>query len=114
MKIGGHCDAGGDIAWLRFEGYDPTTAVAEEIETGLRETDPATGVIVGLEHWQASTTLPADFLQMLRRRSWRRRLIFEARAGSRRRPIRAADSFRAGEKRSSRRTDSNRRPLHYE
>lgn len=65
MKIDGHYDAGADIAWLRFEGYDPSTVVAKEIETGLREIDPATGVIVGLEYWQASTTLPADLLQML-------------------------------------------------
>src|SRR5436309_10309837 len=36
MKIDGHYDPEADIAWLRFEGYDPATVVAEEITTGLR------------------------------------------------------------------------------
>lgn len=65
MKIDGHYDAEGDIAWLRFEGYEPSSVVAEEIPTGLRELDPATGSTVGLEYWNASTTLPADLLRML-------------------------------------------------
>ncbi len=65
MKIEGHYDPEADIAWLRFEGYDATTVVAEEIETGLRELEPATGRVVGLEYWQASRTLPGEFLAML-------------------------------------------------
>jgi uncharacterized protein YuzE len=65
MKIDGHYDREADIAWLRFEGYDPDTVVAEEIETGLREIDPDSGRIVGLEYWQASHTLPSDLLAML-------------------------------------------------
>lgn len=65
MKIDGHYDAQADIAWLRFEGYDPATVVAEEVEAGLRELDPETGTTVGLEYWHASTTLPADLLGML-------------------------------------------------
>jgi hypothetical protein len=65
MKIDGHYDAQADIAWLRFEGYDPATVVAEQIDRGLREIDPATGVTVGLEYWRASTSLPADLLGML-------------------------------------------------
>jgi hypothetical protein len=65
MKIDGHYDAQADIAWLRFEGYDPATVVAEQIGTGLREIDPATGATVGLEYWRASTSLPADLLDML-------------------------------------------------
>jgi uncharacterized protein YuzE len=65
MKIDGHYDAQADIAWLRFEGYDPTTVVAEQIDTGLREIDAATGATVGLEYWRASTSLPADLLGML-------------------------------------------------
>ena len=40
MKIDGHYDARADIAWLRFEGYDPATVIAEETEFGLRELDP--------------------------------------------------------------------------
>lgn len=60
MKIDGHYDPDADIAWLRFEGRDPGTVVAEEIEIGLREIDPASGRIVGLEYWQASRTLPSD------------------------------------------------------
>jgi uncharacterized protein YuzE len=65
MKIDGHYDPDADIAWLRFEGYDPATVVAEEIETGLREIDPDSGRVVGLEFWQASRTLPSDLLAML-------------------------------------------------
>jgi uncharacterized protein YuzE len=65
MTIDGHYDPEADIAWVRFEGYDPGTAVAEETDSGLRELDPNTGQIVGLEFWEASSKLPADFLHML-------------------------------------------------
>ena len=65
MKIVGHYDREADIAWLRFEGFDPTTVVAEESESGLRELDPASGELVGLEYWHASTALPAELLSML-------------------------------------------------
>lgn len=65
MRIDGHYDSEADIAWVRFEGYDPSTVVAEEADVGLREVDPATGEIVGLEFWHASHKLPADFLRML-------------------------------------------------
>ena len=65
MRIDGHYDREADIAWIRFEKYDPATAVAEESDGGLREVDPATGDFVGLEFWQASRRLPADLLRML-------------------------------------------------
>ena len=39
--------------------------VAEETDAGLRELDPSTEEIVGLEFWEASHQLPADFLRML-------------------------------------------------
>jgi uncharacterized protein YuzE len=65
MRIDGHYDAEADIAWVRFENYDPSNAVAEETDVGLRELDPSTGEIVGLEFWEASRKLPADFLRML-------------------------------------------------
>jgi uncharacterized protein YuzE len=65
MRIEGHYDAEADIAWVRFEGYDPSTAVGEESDLGLRELDPTTGEVVGLEFWQASRHLPAEFLRML-------------------------------------------------
>jgi uncharacterized protein YuzE len=65
MKIDGHYDKQADIAWLRFEGYDPATVIAEEAEFGLRELDPSEGHLVGLEYWRASRTLPADLLRML-------------------------------------------------
>ena len=65
MKIDGHYDPEADIAWLRFEGYDSTTVVAEEIDAGLREIDPGTGKTIGLEYWRASQTLPRDLLAML-------------------------------------------------
>ena len=63
--IDGHYDPDADIAWLRFEGYDPTTAVDEETDAGLREIDPESGRVVGLEYWHASTTLPAELLTLL-------------------------------------------------
>ncbi len=65
MKIDGHYDRDADIAWLRFDGYDPETVVGEETGAGLREIDPATGRVVGLEFWQASSTLPRELLALL-------------------------------------------------
>jgi uncharacterized protein YuzE len=65
MKIDGHYDQNSDIAWLRFEGYDPATVVAEETSFGLRELDPSDRRVVGLEYWQASQTLPQELLAML-------------------------------------------------
>ncbi len=65
MKIDGHYDPHADIAWLRFDDYDPATVVAEELGNGLREFDPRTGRVVGFEYWHASRTLPADLLEML-------------------------------------------------
>jgi uncharacterized protein YuzE len=65
MKIDGHCDQKADIAWLRFDGYEPSSVVAEETDFGLRELDPSDRRIVGLEYWNASRTLPADLLRML-------------------------------------------------
>jgi len=65
MKIDGHYDEQADIAWLRFEDYDPTSVVAEEVEFGLREVDPSDGHVVGLEYWDASRALPPELLRML-------------------------------------------------
>lgn len=65
MKIDGHYDERADIAWLRFEDYDPKTVVAEEVEFGLREVDPNDRHLVGLEFWRASNALPPDLLRML-------------------------------------------------
>jgi uncharacterized protein YuzE len=65
MKIDGHYDEQADIAWLRFEGYDPSTVVSEEVEFGLRELDPGDGHVVALEYWRASERLPAELLRML-------------------------------------------------
>jgi uncharacterized protein YuzE len=39
--------------------------VGEQTDSGLRELDPTTGDVVGLEFWQASQRLPAEFLRML-------------------------------------------------
>jgi uncharacterized protein YuzE len=65
MHIDGHYDPDADIAWLRFEGYDPASVVSEETENGLREIDPASGRVVGLEYWHASAALPAELLKLL-------------------------------------------------
>jgi uncharacterized protein YuzE len=65
MKIEGHCDPDADIAWLRLEAYDARTVVSEETAIGLRDLDPTTGSVVGLEYWRASESLPRDFLAVL-------------------------------------------------
>lgn len=65
MRIDGHYDDKADIAWLRFEDYDPSVVVAEETDFGLRELDPSDRHVVGLEYWQASERLPGDLLGML-------------------------------------------------
>lgn len=65
MKIEGHYDEKADIAWLRFEGYDPETVVADGAEFGLRELDPRDRHLVGLEFWRASESLPPDLLRLL-------------------------------------------------
>jgi uncharacterized protein YuzE len=65
MKFDGHYDEKADIAWLRFEDYDATVVVAEEVDFGLRELDPTDRHVVGLEYWQASRWLPAELLRML-------------------------------------------------
>ena len=65
VKIDGHYDAKADIAWLRFEDYDPTVVVSEETDFGLRELDPNDRHVVGLEYWHASARLPSDLLGML-------------------------------------------------
>jgi len=65
MKIDGHYDREADIAWLRFEGYDGSAVVSEEAPWGLRDLDPKTHQVVGLEFWRASDTLPDELLAML-------------------------------------------------
>jgi len=65
VKIDGHYDQRADIAWLRFEGYDPKTVVGEQTDFGLRELDPLDGRLVGLEFWRASEQLPDELLAML-------------------------------------------------
>ncbi len=65
MRIEGHYDRDADIAWLRFEGYAADRVVGEEVDFGLREFDPHTGSLTGLEYWRASDALPDAFLSML-------------------------------------------------
>ena len=65
MKIDGHYDERADIAWLRFEDYDPSTVVSEEADFGLRELDPTDGHVIGLEYWRSSARLPEELLRML-------------------------------------------------
>ncbi len=67
ILAGAHNYDQADIAWLRFEGYNPAEVVSEECEFGLRETDAKSGELVGLEYWRASQTLPKELLQMLPR-----------------------------------------------
>ncbi|WP_249019120.1 hypothetical protein [Conexibacter sp. S30A1] len=65
VKIDGHYDAKADIAWFRFEDYDPNVVISEETDFGLRELDPTDRHLVGLEYWQASERLPGDLLELL-------------------------------------------------
>jgi len=65
VKIDGQYDADADIAWLRFDGYDPSAVVAEETDFGLREVDPNSKRRVGLEYWRASEQLPDELLRVL-------------------------------------------------
>ncbi|HTU80189.1 MAG TPA: hypothetical protein VMF09_15665 [Solirubrobacteraceae bacterium] len=57
MRIDRDCDAEADIAWIRVEGYDPSTAVAEQTDAGLGELDPSTGQIMGLELYALTAPL---------------------------------------------------------
>jgi hypothetical protein len=65
MTIDAHYDPTADIASLRFERYDPATAVPETTGYGFRELDIAHREVVGLQYRQASQNLPADLLAML-------------------------------------------------
>ena len=65
MSIEAHYDADADIAWLRLPGRVTAGTVSEETEAGLRDIDPRTGEVVGVEVWKASQVLPAEFLRML-------------------------------------------------
>ena len=62
MKIDGHYDEAADIAWLRFEAFDPETVVSEEVEFGLRELVDRR--VVGLEFWKVSQRLPKELLSL--------------------------------------------------
>jgi hypothetical protein len=64
MKIDGHYDVTADIAWLRFEDYEPTTIVAEETEFALRELD-SRDQPRGSRFWRAREALPRDLPRML-------------------------------------------------
>jgi hypothetical protein len=65
--------ARGDVQLALLDGHRQRTrnkgrarwTVADETDEGLRELDPSTGEVVGLEFWEASSRLPADFLRML-------------------------------------------------
>jgi hypothetical protein len=65
VSIEGHYDRQADVVWLRREGYDSRRVVGEETEVGLRELDPVTGTVVGLEVWQASRVLATDLVRVL-------------------------------------------------
>jgi hypothetical protein len=57
-------DAVADIAWVRFENYDPSTAVAEKPTSPCENLTRARGRR-GIGVLGASLKLPADFLRML-------------------------------------------------
>jgi uncharacterized protein YuzE len=61
----GHYDRDADIAWIRFEGWNPDDVSVEEFERGLVERSKTTGRTVGLEFWSASGQLPTELLDAL-------------------------------------------------
>lgn len=67
MGLDGSYDPRADVAWLRFDDYDPRGTVDEVTDSGLREFDPPTGRTVGVQVRRARQNLPAEFLQMLQR-----------------------------------------------
>jgi uncharacterized protein YuzE len=56
-------DPDADIAWLPTGESDDV--VCERVPDGLRDYDRATGQLVGIEVWDASTRLPASILDAL-------------------------------------------------
>lgn len=54
MKIDAHFDERADIAWLRFEGYDSATVVAEETVRGQPYTaaHDRRGVVRVMSGWE--------------------------------------------------------------
>ena len=61
----GHYDRDADIAWLRLDGWSADHVRVERTDRGLVERDRASGHVIGLEYWRASTQLPADLLDAL-------------------------------------------------
>lgn len=64
-------DPEADIAWLRCEDYDPTTVVAKETDLGLREVDPVTKEIIGLEFWKRAANFREISFGCFRRRKFK-------------------------------------------
>jgi hypothetical protein len=58
MTFDGHYDADADVASLRFERYDPATAVPEKTDYGFRELDIAHRKLVGLNTGRPAGTCP--------------------------------------------------------
>jgi uncharacterized protein YuzE len=65
LAVDGHYDRAADIAWLRLEGWEKDRVRVEETGSGLVERDRATGRVIGLEFWRASTWLPVELLDAL-------------------------------------------------
>lgn len=64
--MNGHYDREADIAWLRFDGWDPKRVRVEETDFGLCERSDG-GEVMGLEYWEASRRLPDELLNALAR-----------------------------------------------
>lgn len=56
-------DSDADIAW--FPTGESDDVVSERVPGGLRDYDRATHKLVAIEVWDASTRLPASFLEAL-------------------------------------------------
>lgn len=65
--MNGHYDREADIAWLRFDGWDPKRVQVVETDFGLCEREHESGQILGLEYWEASRRLPDELLNALPR-----------------------------------------------
>lgn len=60
-----HYNRDADIVWLELAGFDGRQVDVREVVWGLVETDSATGAVVAIEFWKASTVLPSELLEAL-------------------------------------------------
>lgn len=74
MKPSSYYSSEGDIVYIGVRA--PRGPVCtEHDEKGLRDYDAETGELIGVELWNASTTLPAELIEILPRLDGRRTVL---------------------------------------